>query len=805
MSSDRADRDARQDLSAGQHVAADDEPTLVLGPLLGLTDQGTAGTVPEPAEADMTVIFPPLGRAADGTPAGSVQEPAEADMTVVFQPLAWGAGTQIEVGTIPQQPPGFLPRPTLLAQLDQAEHGTSAVQVLTGIAGAGKTQLAAAYARAKLAAGWRLVAWINAEDTGSLLAGLAAVADAAGLSGRGSRRDAADLGRAVRRQLEADGERCLLVFDDVQDPDVVWPFVPVDGAARLLVTSTRQPVTALGISVPVDVFSEEEALAFLAERTGLGDGGAAAVVGLLGALPLTLAQAAGVLAGQWTRYGTYLKRARALSAGDYLTPEKDHQPYPRGVAESVLLSMRALRADDPAGVCTGILEIMAVLSPNGVRRELLYAAGRAGVLAKRRLRPRVSATVVVRALVRLAERSLLTFSLDGQTVIMHSLVMQVMRERLDRRGRLAAVCWAAASVLDTRAGMLAGSPDRMAAREIPEQVTALRKNAAGSGAGADHELARRLLSLQSWALYHLNELGDSVSQAIGVGEPLVADFEREFGADHPETLGLRNHLALAYLAAGRPAEAGRLFEQILARQERLQGVGHPDTLTTQNSLAAAYQAAGRPAEAVRLYELIFAARARQLGADHPDTLTTQNNLAAAYWDAGRADDAIVLFERTLAARERLLGAEHPRTLNSLGNLAAAYKAAGRDTEAISLFEQTLAGQERLLGPDHPNTQRLRGNLAAAYRSVGRVAEAIPLHEQILTTSERLLGADHPKTLKSQDDLAAAYRDAGRTVDAIRLFEQTLTARERLLGADHPDVLATRASLEAAWQEAGRPE
>ena len=193
---------------------------------------------------------------------------------------------------------------------------------VTGISGAGKTQLAAAYARAKLAAGWRLVAWLDATDPAVLRAGLAAVAEELGLAECHAGQGGGDAGRAVRDRLERDGRRCLVVFDNALDPGEIRPLLPACGSARVLIIGGRRPTAGLGAGVPVDVFSPDEALAFLAERTGLADtAGARALARELGYLPLALAQAAGAIAAQDLAYWTYLGRLRAMPAGPCLAGE----------------------------------------------------------------------------------------------------------------------------------------------------------------------------------------------------------------------------------------------------------------------------------------------------------------------------------------------------------------------------------------------------------------------------------------------------------------------------------------------------
>lgn len=566
------------------------------------------------------------------------------------------------VGDVPREPLGYQHRDDLMGRL--RSHGPG-ICVLGGPRGAGATQLAAAYARECVSGGWRLVAWINGEDTASLLAGLAVVADRLGIHRAGRALDA--IGAEVRERLEADGDRCLIVFSAVSDPDAVWPYLPSAGRSQVIVTSVKASLPALGTPVPVDVFSLGESLDFLAARTGLAATEQAAVLAEeLGCLPLALAQAPVVIKASGLGYDTYLTRLRGYPAQP--SPIRAAGgPYPRLVAESILLSTDAVTVADGTGLCAALLGVICLLSPGGVRRGLLRQGATGEVFG-------APAQMIDEALASLAEASLLTFCGDEQDplVTAHRLTMGVTVERAALDGTLTEL-GAKACVLLAAGAEALGEPrrHRAEARDLVGQVLALTRHVARLGPAGSGPLSAALLASRGWALRCLIELGDTGEQAIELGEALVADRARLLGDDHQDTVAARQDLASAYRGAGRPAQAVPLLERTVADLTRELGGGHQDTVKSRDSLAVAYWAAGRHDEAVTLLERTLADQVRLFGDAHPDTLTTRNNLASAYWVAGRAGEAALMFEQALTGFEQLLGAEHPDVEIVRENLALA--------------------------------------------------------------------------------------------------------------------------------------
>ncbi|MGH3999929.1 MAG: NB-ARC domain-containing protein [Pseudonocardiaceae bacterium] len=282
-----------------------------------------------------------------------------------------------QVGVLPLLADCFQERTPEMRGLDEAvSAGRTAVvtQVLSGLGGVGKTQLAAAYAGQVWDAGeLDLLVWVTARSRDAVQARYAQAAAEIG-------QPPPDVDSAAQWFLgwvQTTTRRWLVVLDDLSDPADLQGLWPQGPCGRVLVTTRRRDAAlASGARqlIEIGLYTPEQALAYLCQKIGNGDGleHAANLAADLGYLPLALAQAAAYLrdrqetcAGYQRRFRDRRKRLSELFPDDALADD-----YRSTVAATWSISLEAADQLSPQGLATPVLWLASTLDPNGVPREV---------------------------------------------------------------------------------------------------------------------------------------------------------------------------------------------------------------------------------------------------------------------------------------------------------------------------------------------------------------------------------------------------------------------------------------------------
>src|SRR5438874_6056762 len=118
-----------------------------------------------------------------------------------------------------------------------SDQASRRVQVICGLGGVGKTQLALEYAYRNKDA-YNVVWWINADEPATLALGYAKLAPHLGMQiPEGMSLD--DIRHALRRKLNARSDY-LLVFDNVSAADDIKNYLPIEHKGHVIITS-RNP------------------------------------------------------------------------------------------------------------------------------------------------------------------------------------------------------------------------------------------------------------------------------------------------------------------------------------------------------------------------------------------------------------------------------------------------------------------------------------------------------------------------------------------------------------------------------------
>ena len=573
--------------------------------------------------------------------------------------------------------PFFTGRERLLKQLhERFVTGRAAAltqgQAINGLGGIGKTQVAVEYAY-RHQQDYRFILWVNAAAHETLIADFITIADHLQLPER-SLPEQDRIVAAVKHWLATHND-WLLIIDNADDLDTVWPFLPTGSSTGHLLLTTRRQAVGGFESFRVEQMDREEGILLLLRRARKLQAAPAdheiaeQIVEEMDGLPLALDQAGAYVEETGCDLSTYLNYYRTRRASILRRRGESGQDHPASVATTWSLSFQQIERKNP--VAADLLRFCAFVHPDAIPEEMIT---KGAPYLSPLLQPLAEDTFVLdEAIGILGAYSLLRRDATEKTLSIHRLVQVVLRDEMDQQ-----------------------SQQQWIERTVRAVNAAFPK-----------------VEFAQW----------SVCERCLPHAQTCCSLMAQDQMNLPEMADLLTKMGWYLKERGQYQEAEDPLQQALMLRKRKLGSEHLHTAQSFSVLGELYRAQGKYAETEPLYHHALAIYEKELGPEHPDTAISLNNLALLYQAQGKYEQAEPLLKCALAIREKQLGPEHPNTATSLNNLAGLYRAQGKYEQAEPLYQRALIIYEQHLGLEHPNTRLVRKNYISLLRELGREAEA----------------------------------------------------------------------------------
>ncbi len=764
-----------------------------------------------------TDVFLPLWQAAwqaENEIESPLTVPSSRTSTLLGQPMSGapeGLSKRIWSPEIPPRNPNFTGRAaeleTLRTNLTDRRRPQAAAQVVSGVAGIGKTEIVTEYVHRYLDQ-YEIICWIRAERPDQVRDALVRLGQRLEVhsSALGSDRDR--MISAVLRGLET-GVRLnwLLVYDNAGQPRDLSRYMPAAAPNGHVIITSRLSNWPGYISVDeIEIlpFTKSEATSFLRQRVPeLGADRELAetenhqtnskverLAELLGHLPVAIELAAADLTETGQSIDDYIARYKK---GIQQVPNELRSDFSLPVMATWAKSTSLLTAD-----AENLLNLCAFFSPEPIAVELLLQNAHA-VSQPSELSDLLSSRYRFRRALRLLSRlSLIKVDWARDEVQVQRVVREAARGRLRTtdQAMFANYQRVVGSVL---AASNPGNPDRRANDAIYDLSLPHLEFDDDLYKAASPEL-RQLTIDQVRRL----ELRGRHIEAVRFGQDVLQAWKTRLGPTDLQVLRLAVEVAIAMRLAAQAADARQLTRETLATLRANYGEENEVALLCANVYGADLRAQAQYEAALEWDQDLLPKFERVFGPAHERTLNVGHNIASDFRWLGRLADALRADQRTFEGRRSALGENDMRTLVSRDAVAVDLRFLGRYEESLDIAREVARSFAAMGGRDTSDWLHARKGFAASLRKAGHHWDALQESEDVVRRYTDHLGPDHVYTLRAANNLVNDRRAVGDLAHAEELGRE-IHERCRKPGVPLDAGYAVLVSLASVLRAGGHSE